>query len=404
MTDRTPAAASPAASPPASTAGAWAAVFAMSLGVFSLVGAEFLPASLLTPMAGDLRISEGLAGQAVTATAAMGVVASLTVAAFTHRIDRRHVLIGFSLLLIVSNLIVAFAGSVEVLLAGRLLLGAALGGFWSLSTAVVMRLVPEASVPKALSIMVSGVSAATIFAAPVGSYVGDLLGWRFVFAGAAGLAVLVLAVQVATLPSMPPRGRTRLSTLVELMSRRHVALAMLAVLLVFAGHMSLFTYIRPFLETVTGIGVTAISATLLAFGVANFAGNYLGSMLVARSLRLTLALAPLAIAGLAVLMTNLGADFPSALAIVTLWGLAFGTVPVAWSAWVSRAVADEPESAGGLLVAAINLAIAAGAAVGGLVLDLSGVTSVFLTSSSVLALATLTVLAGVQTGRAPARA
>ncbi|MBC2860362.1 MFS transporter [Stappia sp. 28M-7] len=400
MTDRNPAAGSPAAS----LAPAWAAVFAMSLGVFSLVGAEFLPASLLTPMAADLDITEGLAGQAVTATAAMGVIASLTVAALTHRIDRRRVLIGFSLLLILSNLIVALAGSVEVLLAGRLLLGAALGGFWSLSTAVVMRLVPEANVPKALSIMVSGVSAATIFAAPVGSYLGDLFGWRYVFAGAAGLAALVLAVQMATLPSLPPRGRSRFSTLVELMSRRDIALAMLAVLMVFSGHMSLFTYIRPFLETVTGIGVTAISATLLAFGIANFVGNYLGSVLVARSLRLTLALAPLAIAALAFLLTNLGASFPSALAIVTLWGLAFGTVPVAWSAWISRAVADEAESAGGLLVAAINLAIAAGAAVGGLVLDLSGVTSVFLTSGSVLVLATLTVLAGVQTGRAAARA
>lgn len=400
MTDRPIAAGAPAAS----MAPAWAAVFSMSLGVFGLVGAEFLPASLLTPMAADLGITEGLAGQAVTATAAMGVVASLTVAALTHRIDRKLVLIGFSLLLIVSNLIVAFAGSVEVLLAGRLLLGAALGGFWSLSTAVVMRLVPEASVPKALSIMVSGVSAATIFAAPVGSYLGDLVGWRLVFAGAAGLAVVVLAVQLATLPALPPRGRSRLSTLAVLMSRRHIALAMLAVLMVFAGHMSLFTYIRPFLETITGIGVTAISATLLAFGIACFAGNYLGSLLVARSLRLTLALAPLAIATLAFLLTNLGASFPSTLAIITLWGLAFGTVPVAWSAWISRAVADEAESAGGLLVAAINLAIAAGAAVGGLVLDLSGVTSVFLTSGSVLVLASLTVLAGVQTGRAPARA
>ena len=400
MTDRPIAAGAPAAS----MAPAWAAVFSMSLGVFGLVGAEFLPASLLTPMAADLGITEGLAGQAVTATAAMGVVASLTVAALTHRIDRKLVLIGFSLLLIVSNLIVAFAGSVEVLLAGRLLLGAALGGFWSLSTAVVMRLVPEASVPKALSIMVSGVSAATIFAAPVGSYLGDLVGWRLVFAGAAGLAVVVRAVQLATLPALPPRGRSRLSTLAVLMSRRHIALAMLAVLMVFAGHMSLFTYIRPFLETITGIGVTAISATLLAFGIACFAGNYLGSLLVARSLRLTLALAPLAIATLAFLLTNLGASFPSALAIITLWGLAFGTVPVAWSAWISRAVADEAESAGGLLVAAINLAIAAGAAIGGLVLDLSGVTSVFLTSGSVLVLASLTVLAGVQTGRAPARA
>ncbi len=391
-----------AGAPVASMTAAWAAVFSMSLGVFGLVGAEFLPASLLTPMASDLAISKGVAGQAVTATATMGVVASLTIAAFTRTIDRRKVLLGLSLLLVLSNLVVAFSTSVEVLLAGRLVLGAALGGFWSLSTAIVMRLVPETSVPKALSVMVSGISAATILAAPVGSYVGDLFGWRVVFAGAAGLGLAVFAFQFATLPPLPPRGRARFGMLVEMISRRRTALAMLAVLMVFGGHMSLFTYIRPFLETVTGIGITAISATLLAFGVANFIGNYLGSMLVARSLLLTLAIMPLTIAALAVLLATAGGTFVVDLALISLWGLAFGTVPVAWSAWVSRHAPEEAESAGGLLVAAINMAIALGAAFGGLILDLNGVQSLFLASGSVLVLGAITVVAGVDTAPAAA--
>ena len=190
--------------------------------------------------------------------------------------------------------------------------------------------------------------------------------------------------------------------LVELMSRKRIALAMLAVLMVFGGHMSLFTYIRPFLETVTDIGITAISATLLAFGVANFIGNYLGSMLVARSLLMTLAVMPLTIAVLAFLLATIGGTFVIDLALIALWGLAFGTVPVAWSAWIARSVPDEAESAGGLLVAAINLAIALGAAIGGLILDLSGVQSVFLASGSVLVLAAITVIAGVD-ARAKAR-
>src|SRR5690606_3975546 len=131
----------------------------------------------------------------------------------------------------------------------------------ALSTATVMRLVPEETVPKALSIVVSGVSAATIFAAPVGSYLGDLWGWRPVFLGAAALGALAFAVQFATLPSMPPRERARAGTLIDLISRRRIALAMLAVLLVFTGHMSLFTYIRPFLEGITGVGVAGVSST-----------------------------------------------------------------------------------------------------------------------------------------------
>ncbi|ESR22849.1 major facilitator superfamily MFS_1 [Lutibaculum baratangense AMV1] len=376
----------------------------MSLGVFGLVGAEFLPASLLTSMASDLAVSEGMAGQAVTATAVTGLLASLTVAALTYGIDRRRVLLGFSVLLVLSNFVVALAPNMWVLLLGRILLGAALGGFWSLSTAVVMRLVPPADVPRALSIVVSGVSAATIFAAPVGSFLGELWGWRSVFVGAAVLGGITFMMQLATLPALPPRGRASLGTLARLLARRRVALAMLAVLLVFAGHMGMFTYVRPFLEGVTGIGVGAVSATLLAFGVANFAGNYLGGLMVARSLRLTLALAPLTIGTLAILLAGTGGSFVTDLAIVSLWGLSFGTVPVGWSAWIARSVEDEAESAGGLLVAAINLAIALGAAVGGLVLELSGIESVFVASGSLLLLAAATVLAAVRPAAMAAKA
>lgn len=386
------------------TAPAWGAVVAMGLGVFGLVGAEFLPASLLTPMAAELGVTEGMAGQAVTATAAVALVTSLLIATITRRIDRRYVLLGFSVLLILSNLLVAAAPNLPLLLAGRILLGVALGGFWTLSAATVMRLVPERNVPRALSIMLSGVSAATIFAAPVGSYLGDLAGWRTVFLAAAGLGVLTLIVQFATLPSLPPRGRARLGSLVEVLSRRAVGYAMLAILMVFTGHFAFFTYIRPFLETVTGVGVTGVSTILLGFGVANLLGNYLGGFLLERSLRLTLAIMPLIMGTLALALSTIGGTLFLDAAMVVAWGLAFGAVPVGWSTWITRAVPDEAESAGGLLVAAINLAIATGAAVGGLIFDASGVGTVFLASGIVLIAATLAILGRVQTKTLAAKA
>ncbi|CAN2536127.1 Purine+ribonucleoside+efflux+pump+NepI [Methylocapsa aurea] len=111
---------------------AWAAIGSMTLGVFALVAAEFLPASLLTPMAADLRVTEGAAGQAVTATALVALISAVLVAAVTRRIDRRYLLIGFSALLIASNLLVAAAPSLPLLIAGRVLLGVGLGGFWAM--------------------------------------------------------------------------------------------------------------------------------------------------------------------------------------------------------------------------------------------------------------------------------
>lgn len=146
---------------------AWGAVFAMSFGVFSLITAEFLPISLLTPIARSLNVSEGLAGQTVTVTALIALLTSLTVGSLVRRIDRRVVMLAFSLLLIVSALMVALAANLTVILLARVLLGVAIGGFWTLSTAITMRLVPADQVPRALSIVFSGISLATIIATPL---------------------------------------------------------------------------------------------------------------------------------------------------------------------------------------------------------------------------------------------
>ena len=375
---------------------AWGAVAAMTLGVFGLVTAEFLPAGLLTPMAVDLGVTEGQAGQAVTATAVVALVTSIFVATVTRRIDRRHLLIAFSVLLVASNLMVALTPDLPVLLAGRVMLGVAIGGFWTMATATAIRLVPAALVPRALSIIFTGVSAATVVAAPVGSFLGDVLGWRAVFLIGAALGVVAFAAQVATLPRMAPSGATRLRTLVEVLARPGIGAGMLAVILVFAGHFALFTYIRPFLETVTSVTAGGVAAILLGFGVANFVGTFAAGFLIERSLRLTLVLMPLLMGVVGLALVGVGGRPVVDGALVAVWGLAFGAVPVAWTSWLARTVADEAESAGGLLVAAIQFAIAAGAAVGGGVFDAAGADGVFTVGGAVLVVSALMVLVGIR--------
>ncbi|MEQ9511171.1 MAG: MFS transporter, partial [Alloalcanivorax xenomutans] len=291
-----------------------------------------------------------------------------------------------------------------VLLLGRVFLGIGIGGFWAMSAATVMRLVPEALVPRALSLLFSGVSAATVFAAPLGSYLGDQIGWRNVFLLASLMGILSLMVQLATLPRMAPNGHTRLRTMFEVMMRPRMGFGMLASLLVFTGHFALFTYVRPFLENVTGVAVSGISAILLGFGVANFIGTFLGGALVERNMRLTLAVMPLVmgVAGLSLAMLT-GTPVSDAI-LVALWGMAFGAVPVAWSTWITRTVPDEAESGGGLIVVAIQFAIALGAAAGGAVFNVSGATGVFAISGLVLIFAGLLVSVGLRTEPLPAKA
>lgn len=363
---------------------AWGAVLAMTLGVFALVTAEFLPASLLTPLAEGLQISKGGAGQAVTATALVALLSSLLIPSLLGRLDRRWVLMGFSVLLIGSNLVVATAPGLGMLLLGRVLLGVAMGGFWSLSTATMMRLVPEAAIPRAFSIMFMGVSAATVFAVPVGSYLGAVIGWRGVFLAATVLGVLALVLQALTLPALPGRGAGQPGVLIEVMKRPGIAVGMLGALLVFAGHFTFFTYIRPFLETVTGVGVDGVTTILFAFGIANFIGTYLVAFVIARSLRLALLMMPLAMAVLALLLTALGGVPALDGVLISVWGMLFAGVPVAWSTWITRAMPDQAEAGGSLIVAAINFAIAAGAGMGGALLEGAGPRGVFLASGVIL--------------------
>lgn len=379
------------AAPPVQEKPPWGAVFSLALGVFGLVTAEFLPASLLTPMASSLGVTEGLAGQAVTATAAVAMLTSLLIATATRKIDRRWVLLAFSMLLIVSNVLVAYAPNLPTILAGRVLLGIAIGGFWTMSAATAMRLVPEAMVPRALSIMFSGVSLATIAAAPLGSYLGGLIGWRHVFLLAVVLGLLALIWQLFTLPRMAPSGTTRLGTLIEVLKRPGMGRGMIACTLVFTGHFAFFTYLRPFLEGVTGVGVNGLSAILLGFGVANFLGTSLAGLMLERNLRLTLMLMPLLMALIGFCLVVLGRVPVMHAVLVSLWGMAFGAVPVAWSTWITRTVPDEAESGGGLIVAAVQLAITMGAAAGGAIFDVSGAKGVFTASAAVLFAAALII-------------
>uniref|UniRef100_UPI00135B56EB MFS transporter n=1 Tax=Geminicoccus flavidas TaxID=2506407 RepID=UPI00135B56EB len=187
-----------------------------------------------------------------------------------------------------------------------------------------------------------------------------------------------------------------LRTLAEVLLRPGVAAGMVAVVLVFTGHFAFFTYLRPYLEGATGAGIAAVSGILLGFGLANFIGTLLAGPLLERSLRLTLVSMPLLMAALGLGLVMLDAAPFVVFLMVALWGLAFGAVPVAWSTWVTRTVPDEAESAGGLIVAAVQLAIALGAAGGGAIFDMSGAAGVFAAASLILLLATLLVLGKVR--------
>lgn len=347
----------------------WAAIASLALGVFSLVTAEFLPASLLTAMAADLGVSEGAAGQTVTATALVGAIAAPSIPVLTRRMDRRIVMLVLSLALLLSNVVAVIASNLATLLAARVLLGVALGGFWSMAPPLALRLVPEPLFARAMSVILTGVSVATVCAAPIGAWMGDAWGWRSAFMAAGVVGLLTLFAQFATLPALPPKAMADLRVLGQLVARKPVRVVLTVVLLVISGHFAGFTYVRPLMEDVAHLSIGAISAVLLGYGIAGFFGNLAGGYVAGRSERHAIVLGSLLIAALAGALLLAGQSAGVAAVTIVLWGFAFGAFPVGFQVWIVRAAPDQAEGASGLLVAAFQTAIASGAIGGGLLVD-----------------------------------
>ena len=354
---------------------AWTAIGALALGVFALVTSEFLPASVLTPLAADLGVSVGAAGQAVTATAVVGAIAAPLTPVLTGRFDRRLVMWGLMALLCVSNLLTVLSVNLPMLLVARVLLGASLGGFWSMAAALAMRLVPVKALPRAMSIVFTGVSVATVSAAPVGAYVSATLGWRAAFVIAGVVGALALLSLVATLPRLAPTAPPKLGGLWQVARRPGVVAALIGVLLVISGHFAGFTYVRPVLEQVTHLGFETISLVLLVFGVAGFFGNFAGAFLAERDPRLAVLTGAALVAASALALVTLGASAIVVAVALAVWGFAFAMLPVGFQAWATSEAADQAELAGGLLTSTFQVAIAMGAVFGGVLVDRLGAIS-----------------------------
>lgn len=365
----------------------WSGVFAMTLCVFALIASEFMPVSLLTPMAVDLHVSEGMAGQGIAISGAFAVLTSLSISWLARTLDRKLLLLALAALMAISGLIVGLAPDYQTYMVGRALIGVVIGGFWAMSAATAMRLVPAPQVPKALAIFNGGNALATVIAAPLGSYLGSIIGWRGAFFCVVPVAVIALIWMLISLPPMPVEPRKPgAGNVFKLFKNRSVVLGMVGCGAFFMGQFALFTYLRPFLETVTRVDVSTLSLILLVIGAAGFIGTLIIGRVLRRSLFQTLIVIPVLMALIALALIPFGHSIIVVAALLGLWGLLATAAPVGWWSWIAQAMPNNAEAGGGLMVAVIQLSIALGSTVGGMLFDSHGYQSTFVASAIVLLL------------------
>ncbi|EPL4466673.1 MFS transporter [Proteus mirabilis] len=377
----------------------WSAVFAMTLCVFVLIASEFMPVSLLTPLATDFQVTEGMAGQGITISGFFAVVTSLFISVLTRRLNRKALLLGLTLLMGISGAMIALAPNYYLYMVGRALIGVVVGGFWSMSAAIAMRLVPKKQVSKALAIFNSGNALATVIAAPLGAYLGATIGWRGAFLSLVPIAIITIIwlwISLPTMPTMPTgsdndQDRSQVFNIFSFFKYRIVTLGMLAIGLFFMGQFTLFTYVRPFLETVTKIDISMVTFILLLIGIAGFIGTLLINRLLNRGFYRTLIIIPLLMASIGVSLIFFGHSLFAVIPLLSIWGFIATAAPVGWWSWIPRVFSNNAEAGGGLMVAVIQVSIACGASLGGILFDLGGYESAFAASALLLIVAAILV-------------
>lgn len=361
----------------------WGAIFAMTLCVFVLIASEFMPVSLLTPIARDLGVTEGLAGQGIAISGALAVLTSLSLTRIAGNMNRKTLLLGMTALMAASGLLIAFASSYLVYMIGRALIGIAIGGFWSMSAATAIRLVPQHQVSRALAIFNGGNALATVVAAPLGSYLGATIGWRGAFLCLVPVAMIAFIWQCFSLPQME-NDRAAQGTVLRLFRQPVVRVGLLACGLFFMGQFALFTYVRPFLETVTHVSASGLSLILLTIGIAGFVGTLIIAAFLNARFYPTLMAIPLLMAIIAGMLILTGHSAWIVALLLGLWGLLATAAPTGWWTWLARTLPEDAEAGGGLMVAVIQLSIALGSTAGGMVFDNLGWQSTFGVSAILL--------------------
>ncbi|MCO4239228.1 MFS transporter [Pseudarthrobacter sp. MDT3-28] len=359
----------------------WGGLLVLAATAFTAVTTELLPSGLLPQISRDLGVDESAVGSLTAAYAAVIVFTALPLSKFlAGRVPRKILLIATILTFALSNVLLALSPTLGLAVAARLLGGIAHGILWSTMAPYVARIVPVASMGKAMAVVFSGTSLALAVGTPIGTMMGAVLSWRTSFLVLAGAAAILGLLSVMLLPSAPKDARTADASVCKAIKQPGVIAVATAWPLLLLAHFALFTYIAPFIraaglpENATGISLTVVGATgLLGIWIAGLtADTYPRKALLVSIAALTATFAALPI---------LGSSWAGNLALMAVWGTAFGAIGIYNQAAILRAGGEHRDAANGLTVVAIQVGIAIGAGYGALALTVAGALLVPLAAS-----------------------
>ncbi|WP_068621142.1 MFS transporter [Paenibacillus tuaregi] len=353
------------------------ALLALAISAFAIGTTEFISVGLLPLIASDLHISVTLAGLTVTLYALGVTFGAPVLTSLTSGVPRKTLLMWIMIVFIAGNSLAAWSGTIAVLLVARIVSALAHGVFMSIGSTLAADLVPENRRASAISMMFSGLTIATVTGVPLGTWVGQQLGWRAAFLAIAVVGVLAFLANVLLVPAGLRKGvRTPAREQVKLVTNGRLLLAFAITALGYGGTFVVFTYLSPLLHEITGFGEETVALLLLVYGIAIAAGNIIGGKAANRN-PITALFYMFIAQALILFILMFTAPFKTAgLITIILMGLfAFMNVPglqIYVLTLAERFVPKAVDVASAMNIAAFNAGIALGAYLGGLVTDKLG--------------------------------
>jgi MFS transporter, DHA1 family, inner membrane transport protein len=345
--------------------------------------AEMLVVGLIDLIAVDLEVSVPAAGALVTANALGLAIGGPLLTFLTTRFDRRRVLLATMVVFVLANLLPAFGADYSIFLAARVVIGAVQGLFIAAAMVTATSIVPPDRAGRAMAVIITGFASASALGLPLGTLLGQAVGWRGSFTAVVTVALVVLIVAARVLPSVPtPRESGATGQARFAFAPRVLAVLALAAL-IFVAIQSAVTYLVPFLAEVTDVSGPAVGVYLLAYGVATTVGSFVGGRFADANATRALIIGAIGVTVSLIVMFTFGGN-PLIVAIavlgIGLFGMATG--PSLQHRTVSLAGPGAPLAAS-LPASAVNAGIAGGAFAGGVAIDLGGIPSAVLTGAVV---------------------
>ncbi|WP_367347303.1 MFS transporter [Stenotrophomonas bentonitica] len=377
------------------------ALLALTLGAYAIGTTEFVIVGLIPTIAADLGVSLPSAGLLVSLYALGVAVGAPVLTALTGRVPRKTLLVALMVLFTLGNVIAWMAPSYGSLIVARVLTGLAHGVFFSIGSIIATSVVPKEKAASAIAIMFTGLTVALVTGVPLGTFIGQHLGWRATFLAVAALGVVALLGSLLFVPRNLQRSEpATFGQQLAVLAQPRLLLVYAITALGYGGTFLSFTYLASILQDVTGFSPNAVSLVLLVYGVSVAVGNLWGGRLADRrgpvpALKLIFGLLALVLFALTFTAHN---TWLVLLTVLALGAVAFGNVPGLQVYVVKQAQRFAPQAAdvaSGLNIAAFNVGIAMGASLGGLVVDHLGLMHTpWLGALVVLGALGLTVLSG----------